>query len=52
LIADKKIMQQEPAFGGLPLSMRVQLRVATALQATFEVEIGLAMSNIVEDRHR
>src|SRR6516165_3735655 len=51
VIARKQVVQQDPAFGGLLATMRIENGVAAALQPALSIEIGLAVSNVIEDRH-
>ena len=50
-VAREQIAQQFAALGGLLPAARVELGVATALQPRLDVEVGLAVTDVIEDRH-
>ena len=50
-IAHKQRLEQSATFCGLPPPMRIEHCVTTALQASLNIEVGLAVSDVIEDRH-
>jgi hypothetical protein len=51
MIAREQIAQQSSAFCSLPAAMRIENGVAATLQPALSVEVGLAVPNVIEDRH-
>ena len=51
LFARKQVVQHRSAFGGLLAPVRIQHRVTPTLQATLNVEVGFAMTDVIEERH-
>src|SRR5215467_11713476 len=51
VIARKQVAQQKSAFRGLLAAMPIEKGVAAALQPALSIEVGLAVPNVIEDRH-
>jgi hypothetical protein len=47
LFARKQVVQHRSAFGGLLAPVRIQHRVTPTLQATLNVEVGFAMTDVI-----
>jgi len=47
--AREQIVQQDSAFRGLAAAMRIEHGVASALQPALTIEIGFAVSDVIEN---
>jgi len=51
VIARKQVAEQNPAFRSLSSAVSIERNVAAALQPALSIKIGLAVPNVIEDRH-